>query len=171
MSRPNGPTEPDLTKPEWMSLDDACAYAGRSRTAIKDWVNKGKIGKRLVPKPGARPRVELWRQDLDRLFTGVVEVPTLAEPDQTTALVPTKPDQTASLNGLAPVLEKLAEWLKPPEIYVLERKLTWTLAEARTMTGLSRPMLRDLAESHPEIVLRRGRRMWFMAGRLREVLG
>ena len=106
---------------------------------------------------------------------------TRAEPEKAeqtepnTALVPAEGDP---LNGLVPILEKLGEWLSRPEIELkrppeidLKDRLTWTLAEARTMTGLSRPMLRDLAEAHPEIVLRRGRRLWFMAARLREVLG
>lgn len=160
---------------DWLSLEEACEYTGRSSAAIRRWVAAGKIEKQLVPMPGARPRVRLLRRDLNRLFRPVV----LGSVSETRA-EPEKPDKTEqntalaraeeALNGLSPLFEKLGELLKRPEIEV-ERKLTWTLNEARTMTGLSRPMLRDLAESNPEIVLRRGRRMWFMAGRLREVLG
>ena len=168
MTGSNG-TKPDQTEREWLTLDEACAYTQRSLAAVKHWVNQGKIKKRLVPKPKARPRVELWREDLDRLVAPV-HVPTVevAKPDQTEALMPAAP--TVVTHGMEAALSRLAEIFGQVAHVRLEDKLCWTLAEARTMTGLSLPALRELVEAHPEVAIRRGRRMWIKAAGLRAEL-
>jgi hypothetical protein len=160
--------KPVQTDREWLELREACVYTGRSLTAIKEWISKGKIRKRLVPKPGARPRVELWREDLDRLFREPVQIPVVAEPGRT-SLVRSGMDGAPS-ELVQTALAKLGEWLARPQVELKDR-LCWTMREARVATGLSRPALGELAEAHPECVLRRGRRTWFKAGKLREVLG
>jgi hypothetical protein len=163
----------------WLSLDEACEYTGHSQAAIKRRVAAGKIEKKLVPLPGARPRVRLLREDLDRVFRSMsspVEIGSVIA----TGAKPEKPEPTEpnaalipaekAVEALSPALEKLVAALTRPEIELRE-KLCWSLREARTMTGLSRPALRELVAAHPDLAIRRGRRVWFRAGKLRQVLG
>lgn len=164
---------------EWLSLDEACEYTKHSAAAIKRWVAAGKIEKKLVPMPGARPRVRLLRRDLNRLFNPLSSPVEVSSVNQTRAK-PEKTGQTepnsalvqadGAVQGLPPMLARLAEALTRPHVE-LRDKLCWNLREARQMTGLSRPALRELLEAHPECAIRRGRRMWIKAGKLREMLG
>lgn len=163
----------------WLSMEEACAYSGRSLATLKNWVSAGKISKRMVSMPGARDRAQLSRTDLDRAIGSPVHLPVVAEPSQTvelakasrTELIPTKPDQAhLTLNGLAPVLARLAEIFPAPPAVQPHLKLVWSLREARLMTGLTEPALRELIARKPGLVIRHGRRLWVKAEGLRREL-
>ena len=176
--KPNGDGDYSL---EWLSMDEACEYTKHSAAAIKRWVAAGKIEKKLVPMPGARPRVRLLRRDLNRLFNPVsspVEVSSVsqarAKPEKTeqtdpnTALVPTAEEAVKALSS--PLLRLVETLERRAQSDQLNAKLCWSMREAREMTGLSRPALRELAEAHPDCAIRRGRRTWLLAGKLRGIL-
>jgi hypothetical protein len=61
--KPNG-QDTDL----WLGWTEALAYIGRSETALKRAVKAGKVGKKLVPAPGARPRIQLFLEHLGGLL-------------------------------------------------------------------------------------------------------
>lgn len=167
MSRTD-PTQPNGKPPEWLPLEAAAKHANTSSATIKRLIQKGLVEKRLVPMPGKRPQAQVSVTDLERVLTQSVHVPAVMS--QTDRINPlTEVSRFEPIMSAA--LERIAEALiLRPEVE-LRDKLTWTLAEARTMTGLSRPALRELVEAHPELAIRRGRRYWFRARRLREELG
>ena len=165
-----------------MSFEDALVHTGRSPATLRRAVAAGKISKTTISLPGRRPEVHLSREDLNKVFGERTHIPSVAvserNHDRSGASATDRMElqrNDAVFAEMRPLFALLGDSLRATQkigdTYQLERKLTWTLDEARTMTGLSRPMLRELAEAHPEIVLRRGRRMWFKAGKLREVLG
>ena len=181
------PTTNGRKADEWLPLEAAAARTGRSTATIKRLVFKGVIGKRLVPVAGQRPQAQVFVPDLERALQQSVQVPatggSLHRPAPN-ALA--KLHQNDAISALVPMLAKLGEAAerraaldarraereeRRAQFEQVERKLTWNLREAREMTGLSRPALRELLAAHPELAIRRGRRVWVKAGKLREVLG
>ena len=156
MSRP----EPFDDGKRWLPLDAACEHTGRSLATIKRLVFKGLVEKRLVPVPGQRDQAQVLLADLDRVFGRLAQVPAIVS-QPLSRVEPTIPA----------VLERIAAAFARPQIELLERKVCWTLKEARIVTGLTEPALRELVAREPGLVLRQGRRWWFRAGRLRSVLG
>ena len=149
-------------------MEEACAYSGRSATTLKAWVSAGKISKRMVPVTGTRPQARLSREDINRMVTNVIHVPTeVAKPVQTAV----QPAQThVALHGLAHALDRLGEIFPPRPTVQLIEKLTWTLAEARQVSGLSEPALREMIARKPDLAIRYGRRLRIKADRLRREL-
>lgn len=171
---------------QWLSFEDALKHTERSAATIKRAIAAGKISKRMVSRPGSRPQLQLWREDLDRVFDGVVHVPAVNGTELIRAeanLTPAKIGDTVHVvrpkafdpapewaADPAPVLDRLEAIFARPEQETLARKLAWTLDEARMMTGLTEPLLRWLIEQKPELAIRHGRRMWIKAEALRKEL-
>jgi hypothetical protein len=181
------PSEPRSDARDWVSFVAAQKRTGRSESTLKRAADRGDVAKRLLSVPGQRPQAQLYAPDLDRYFSREVHAVVGAgadrgEPRQNpgdgtrASMVPRlEIARGAGDNAIAavlPVLAKLGETLeRRAQFDQLDRKLTWNLREARAMTGLSRPALRELLEAHPDLAIRRGRRVWIKAGRLRAVLG
>ena len=167
----------------WLTFEDAIKHTKRSSATIKRAISAGKIGKTLVPRPGARPQLHLWREDLDRIFNGTVHVPAV------TALEPIRADMSlqpvpngvnvprayadpapAWVSDPVPVLDRLEAIFGRPEQDTVRQKLAWTLDEARMMTGLTEPALREMIAHNPALAIRQGRRIWIKAEALRKEL-
>jgi hypothetical protein len=131
----------------------------------------------MVPIPGRRPEPELLREDLDRVFGRPVHSLTMSvgrtnvSGDDQTALAKLQPND--AISAFLPVLAKFGAVLEQrAQRDELRDKLCWTMREARTMTGLSKPALRELIEREPDLAIRRGGRVrWVRAEKLRAVLG
>lgn len=147
----------------WMSMSQAVAHTGRSLATLKRAVKAGKIQKRLIPVHGRKPEPHLLVEDLDRFLAVHIPTPVIGS-----LPVP----MTRSVEPIVePVLAKLAELFPPRAEIGLQDKLCWTMKEARRMTGLTGPALRELIARKPGLVIRQGRRMWIKAAGLRKVLG
>ena len=167
----------------WISFEDALDHTGRSPATLRRAVAAGKVSKTTISLPGRRPEVHLSRADLDKVFGQRTHVPSVAvternNHDQSGVSTTERMElqrKDALLAEMRPLFALLADSLRATqkigETYQLDRKLTWSMREAREMTGLSRPALGELAEAHPECVIRRGRRVWFKAAGLRGILG
>jgi hypothetical protein len=154
----------------WLSFDDALTHTGRSPATLRRAVVAGKISKTTISLPGRRPEVHLSREDLDKVFGQRTHIPSVVITDrdhEQSGVITT--DRMANA-ALPPVLTDLVEALTRPQVE-LRDKLCWTMREARTMTGLSRPALRELIEREPDLAIRRGGRVrWVRAEKLRAVL-
>jgi len=166
---------------EWLPWEAALEYSGHSAAALKRAVSARKVSKKLVPAPGARARIHLLREDLDRVFRAPVHIPAMADPNRTKpdgtmpdALIPVRIIPPSAEVDIAPVLTKMASVLKQAQAWLerqqLMTKLAWTLREARAMTGLTERALREMIAKKPTIAFRSGRRWWFRAEKLRKEL-
>lgn len=158
--------------PEWLPITEAAAHTGRSQATIKRLVAQGLVNKRLVPMPGRKPQAQVLLADLERHFSASVHVPAKAESPR--AYI-SRSDLKAQIlakytQELEAVFAKNGIKIRCAVEVKLRDKLTWTVGEARRMTGLSRPAIRQLLEEHPDLAIRRGQRVWIRAARLRAVL-
>lgn len=170
----------------WLTFDAALKHTKRSSATIKRAMSAGKISKKLVPRPGSRPQLHLWKEDLDRVFNGTVHVPAVSalEPIRPEVSLPAvrslaelvpEPYPSEARNGFlmsdpVPVLDRLEAIFGRPEQDTVRQKLAWTLDEARMMTGLTEPALREMIAHNPALAIRQGRRIWIKAEALRKEL-
>lgn len=184
----------------WMSFDEALEHTGRSPATLRRAIQAGKIRKSSISVPGRRPEIHLSREDLDAAFGKIVQIPSVpTRPDsdhQEQSLMSAierlgaaqymrgtldqmmtrvEADKTriqAKIDEIEKAIGDVEKSDEPDDASVpLVRKLCWTLDEARIVTGLSRPALRELVQTHEDLAIRRGRRVWIKAAGLRRVLG
>lgn len=178
------PDEPQASKVDWLNFADAQRHTGRSESTLKRAVDKGFISKRLLSIPGQRPQAQLYVPDLDRHFSLEVHSPTSMDPGEPLTVHEPREPRTRELTrtpvsapmitqakdgNLPAAVFRLAEIIQRPQVE-LRDKLTWTPKEAALVSGLSRLALKELMVEHPDAVIRRGRRVRFRAGKLRDLL-
>ena len=161
----------------WLSLEDAAKQVNRSVPTIKRLVRRRLVAKRLAPRPGKKAQAQVYMPDLDRIVSDPVHIPAVEagpkELDQSkngksrSDLLPAVVPARTGPENLGALVEKFEQWLRLPR---LGEKLVWTLKEARSMSGLTGPALKELIRKDPNLAIRHGRRVWIRSGRLRSML-
>jgi hypothetical protein len=161
----------------WIPLEAAAAQTGRSVPTINRLIRQGKVAKKLVQRDGKRPEPYVSLPDLERVLGESTLVPAIvrsaiAEYAVGDQIDPIRSDHGKGddpINPITTILDRLAEIFARPQVE-LQQKLTWSLAEARTMTGLSEPALRAMLERNPDLAIRHAGRVRLKAGGLRKEL-
>lgn len=140
-----------------MNKTEACEFLGVSERSLARYASQGKIGVKYIK--GARGNVaEYDDDDLKRLKEE------LSQPVQVRGAVERLPANlaiapVAGVGGVPDILALIAERLKPQDkpTVAIENKLTLSLAEAATLSGLSQSFLSQSIHAQNLRAAKRGR--------------